>query len=86
MNLVHLPLFHTNALSYSFLSSLWSGGTVVLQPKFSASRFWDISVEHGATWTSVVSFCLRALEDRRGPGAALASAAGATARSSRPRR
>ena len=30
VNLVHLPLFHTNALSYSFLASLWSGGQVVL--------------------------------------------------------
>jgi crotonobetaine/carnitine-CoA ligase len=67
VNLVHLPLFHTNALSYSFLSSLWSGGTVVLQPRFSASRFWPTAVAHGATWTSVVSFCLRALADRPVP-------------------
>jgi len=67
VNLVHLPLFHTNALSYSFLASLWSGGQVVLQPKFSASRFWDVSVRHRATWTSVVSFCLRALADREVP-------------------
>lgn len=67
VNLVHLPLFHTNALSYSFLSSLWSGGQVVLQPKFSASRFWDTSVGHRVTWTSVVSFCLRALTDRDVP-------------------
>ena len=48
-------------------SSLWSGGQVVLVPKFSASRFWDVSVRHGATWTSVVSFCLRALADREVP-------------------
>ncbi len=61
VNLVHLPLFHTNALSYSFLSSLWSGGEVVLQPRFSASRFWPESVRHRVTWTSVVSFCVRAL-------------------------
>lgn len=67
VNLVHLPLFHTNALSYSFLASLWSGGQVVLVPKFSASRFWDASVRHGATWTSVVSFCLRALAGREVP-------------------
>jgi crotonobetaine/carnitine-CoA ligase len=67
VNLVHLPLFHTNALSYSFLASLWSGGAIVLQPKFSASRFWDTAVEHGATWTSVVSFCLRALDGRPVP-------------------
>lgn len=67
VNLVHLPLFHTNALSYSFLSSLWSGGTLVLTPKFSASRFWGTSVTHGATWTSMVSFCLRALDGRPVP-------------------
>jgi crotonobetaine/carnitine-CoA ligase len=67
VNLVHLPLFHTNALSYSFLASLWSGGRIVLQPKFSASRFWKVAVRHGATWTSVVSFCLRALADREVP-------------------
>lgn len=67
VNLVHLPLSHTNALSYSFLSTLWSGGTVLLQPKFSASRFWDVSVRHRATWTSVVSFCLRALDGREVP-------------------
>ncbi|MBM7516497.1 AMP-binding protein [Nocardioides nitrophenolicus] len=67
VNLVHLPLFHTNALSYSFLSSLWSGGTLVLTPKFSASRFWDVSLAHGVTWTSVVSFCLRALDGREVP-------------------
>jgi crotonobetaine/carnitine-CoA ligase len=67
INLLHLPLFHTNGLSYSFLSSLWSGGQVVLMPKFSASRFWDVSVRHRATWTSVVSFCLRALADREVP-------------------
>ncbi|WP_315730686.1 AMP-binding protein [Nocardioides imazamoxiresistens] len=67
VNLVHLPLFHTNGLSYSFLSSLWSGGELVLQPRFSASRFWPAAVEHRATWSSVVSFCLRALEGRDVP-------------------
>ncbi|NJC71848.1 ATP-dependent acyl-CoA ligase [Planosporangium thailandense] len=65
--LIHLPLFHTNALSYSFLSCLWSGTALVLQPKFSASRFWDVSVDHRVTWTSVVSFVLRALADREVP-------------------
>ena len=37
--LIFLPLFHTNAQSYSLLSTLWVGGTIVVQPKFSASRF-----------------------------------------------
>ena len=67
VNLLHLPLFHTNGLSYSFLSSLWSGGQVVLVPRFSASRFWDALVRYAATWTSVVSFCVRALATQEAP-------------------
>ena len=67
VNLLHLPLFHTNGLSYSFLSSLWSGGQVVLVPRFSASRFWDVSVRYATTWTSVVSFCVRALATQEAP-------------------
>jgi crotonobetaine/carnitine-CoA ligase len=67
VNLVHLPLFHTNALSYSFLSTLWAGGTVVLQPRFSASRFWDVAVRNRCTWTAMVSFCVRALAGREAP-------------------
>ena len=46
VNLIHLPLFHTNALSYSLLSTWHAGATVVLQPRFSASRFWDVSVRY----------------------------------------
>lgn len=65
--LVHLPLFHTNALSYSFLSIVDAGATMVLQPRFSVSRFWDVALRNGCTWTSVVSFCVRALAGREAP-------------------
>ena len=61
VHLVHLPLFHTNAQVYSVLASLWAGSTIVLQPRFSASRFWPISLRHRCTWTSVVPFCIRAM-------------------------
>lgn len=61
VGLITLPLFHTNALGYSFLGLLWVGATAVLTPKFSASRFWDVSLRHRCTWASVVSFMLRAL-------------------------
>jgi crotonobetaine/carnitine-CoA ligase len=61
VHLVYLPLFHTNAQVYSVLASLWVGATVVIMPKFSASRFWPISRKHRATWTSMVPFCLKAL-------------------------
>lgn len=58
---IFLPLFHTNAQSYSMLSTLWSGGTMVIQPRFSASRFWDVAVRNKATWTSIIPFCVKAL-------------------------
>lgn len=56
-----LPLFHTNALSYSWLCSLWAGATFVLQPRFSSSRFWNIALKNRATWSSITGFCYRAL-------------------------
>ena len=56
-----LPLFHTNALSYSWLACLWAGATLVLQPRFSSSRFWDVALRHRCTWSSITAFCYRAL-------------------------
>ena len=61
VHLVHLPLFHTNAQAYSILATLWAGGTAVIMPRFSASRFWPLSLKHRATWTSVIPFCVKAL-------------------------
>jgi carnitine-CoA ligase len=63
--LTFLPLFHTNAQSYSMLGSLWVGGTMVLQPRFSASRFWDVSIRNQCTWSSMVRFCVKALMQRK---------------------
>lgn len=65
---VYLPLFHTNAQSYSILATLWAGGTAVLQPRFSASRFWDIALRHRCTFASQIYFGLRALATRDVPG------------------
>ncbi|MDA9625525.1 AMP-binding protein [Luminiphilus sp.] len=61
ITLAFLPMFHVNALGYSMLATHWSGGTVVLQPKFSASRFWDVSIKHKVSWGSTVWFPLQAL-------------------------
>lgn len=63
----YLPLFHTNALAYSMLASLWVGATCVIQPRFSASRFWRTALEHGCTWTSTIPFCMKALLDHEVP-------------------
>lgn len=68
VHLVYLPLFHTNAQVYSVAAALWAGATVVLQPRFSASRFWPVSLKHDCTWTSMVPFCLKALMEQPRPG------------------
>ncbi|MBI5255925.1 MAG: AMP-binding protein [Burkholderiales bacterium] len=67
VHLVHLPLFHTNAQAYSVLASLWAGASVVLVPRFSARRFWPLSLKHRCTWSSMIPFCLRALCEQEVP-------------------
>ncbi|MDP3676215.1 MAG: AMP-binding protein [Novosphingobium sp.] len=59
---VFVPLFHNNGLATLAMSTLWAGGTVLLQPRFSASNFWGPALKYGATWTSLPgSFFLSAL-------------------------
>ncbi len=58
---VCLPLYHTNALCYSHLATLWVGATMVLQPKFSASRYWKVCTEHHCTYGVQIPFMLFAL-------------------------
>ncbi len=67
VHLVHLPLFHTNAQAYSVLACLWVGATAVVMPRFSASRFWPVSLAHRCTWTSLVPFCTKALMEHEVP-------------------
>ena len=67
ITLVYLPLFHTNAQGYSMLSTLWSGGAIVLQPRFSSSRFWDICLKHRITWSSMIPFAFKALASQPVP-------------------
>lgn len=49
-----LPLFHVNAQVIAFLSTLYSGGKLIVGEKFSASRFWDTVREFKVTWVSAV--------------------------------
>jgi acyl-CoA synthetase (AMP-forming)/AMP-acid ligase II len=50
--LVPMPLFHAHGLIGGTLSTFATGGKVVLQPKFSASKFWNQVKEHQVTWYS----------------------------------
>lgn len=67
VHLVCAPLFHVNALGYSFLPSLWMGATVVLMPRFSSSRFWQTANDHGTSWASLIFFFVRALGEVEAP-------------------
>jgi crotonobetaine/carnitine-CoA ligase len=50
-----LPLFHINAIFYSLAGSLAAGATLILEPKFSASRFWQTVKETGATEVNTIA-------------------------------
>ncbi len=47
--LTMMPLFHMNAVSVTTMSALYAGGSTVVSPKFSASRFWQIISEYEIT-------------------------------------
>ncbi len=61
VHVVVMPSFHTNARAYSILPTMWTGGTVVLQPKFSARRWWDVVLRNRVTWVSALPFFLKVL-------------------------
>lgn len=49
-----LPLFHINAQVVALLSTIVSGGSLVVEGKFSASRFWQTVMQQQVTWISAV--------------------------------
>ncbi|MGG3693855.1 AMP-binding protein [Heyndrickxia ginsengihumi] len=49
-----LPLFHINAQIVALISTCLSDGKIIIAPKFSASKFWNIIQENGVTWVSAV--------------------------------
>ncbi|MEQ8841065.1 MAG: class I adenylate-forming enzyme family protein [Acidimicrobiales bacterium] len=59
--LIYLPFFHVNAQTWSLWSVLGVGGTIVLQPKFSASRFWEVVERHSVTHISLIPFVFKAI-------------------------
>jgi crotonobetaine/carnitine-CoA ligase len=50
-----LPLFHINALFYSLGGSLAAGASLALAERFSASRFWPLVAESGATEVNIIA-------------------------------
>jgi acyl-CoA synthetase (AMP-forming)/AMP-acid ligase II len=54
VSLCVMPLFHVHGLVASTLSTLLSGGTVVVPSKFNPLSFWRTARDTGATWYSAV--------------------------------
>lgn len=49
-----MPLFHVHGLLAGFLAPLYSGGSVIVPLKFSASEFWVDFITHKANWYTAV--------------------------------
>lgn len=49
-----MPLFHVHGLIGALLSTLSSGGTAIIAPKFSATHFWKDFATYGANWYTAV--------------------------------
>ena len=52
--LLVMPLFHVHGLLAGLLAPLFSGGSVIVPARFSASEFWDNFIIHEANWYTAV--------------------------------
>ena len=52
--MVVLPMFHINANFYSVAGTLAAGAGLVIVPKFSASAFWQVAADSGATEVNII--------------------------------
>ena len=68
-SLMIMPLFHVNALMATGMAVLWSGGSIVLAPRFSASRHWDTISRFGVTYFGSVATMLSMLNNTYQAGA-----------------
>lgn len=62
--LIVLPMFHINALFYSVAGTIAAGGCLIIAPRFSASHFWRLAADTGATVTNLMSAALTILSRR----------------------
>lgn len=63
-SLIVMPLFHVNALMTTTMAALWAGASIVLAPRFSASRFWETISRFGVTYFGSVATMLSMLNHK----------------------
>jgi len=56
-----LPMYHATGGLVGVGTAISHGGAVIVQPKFSATKFWDEAVRHGATMSTYVGELCRFL-------------------------
>ena len=59
--LMIMPLFHVNALMATGMAVLWVGGSIVLAPRFSASRHWETIARYGVSYFGSIATMLSML-------------------------
>ncbi|MBO0702949.1 MAG: AMP-binding protein [Candidatus Dormibacteraeota bacterium] len=62
-----LPLFHVNAEVVGLLSTLVAGSSLILDPKFRRTGFWDLVDHWDVTWINAVPAILAILARSDGP-------------------
>ena len=62
--MVVLPMFHINANFYSVAGTLAAGASLVIVPKFSASTFWQVAADTGATEVNIIEAMGTILQNR----------------------
>ena len=56
-----LPMFHINAICYSLGGAMAAGAVLVLEPRFSASRFWRVVYDTKATEVNTIAAVMNIL-------------------------
>jgi acyl-CoA synthetase (AMP-forming)/AMP-acid ligase II len=74
VSLCVMPLFHVHGLVASTLATLFTGGTVVVPPRFNPLSFWSTVRDHRASWYSAVPTIHQVLLARTKAGARPAGA------------
>jgi acyl-CoA synthetase (AMP-forming)/AMP-acid ligase II len=59
-----LPVYHINGAMVTVSAPLYSGGSVVMPKRFSATDYWRLVAEHHCSWSSIVPTIIKYLLDR----------------------
>jgi len=59
-----LPVYHINGAMVTVSAPLYSGSSVVMPSRFSASTYWSLAAEFQCSWSSIVPTIIKYLLDR----------------------